>query len=988
MRRVHGFMLILVVCLVFPTGAQAAFGLLPGDEGFSVTATEADGSVDLRAGSHPYELTTKIAFNTGPGAGDPRDLHIAMPPGLIENPEALPKCPQALFYTPRSSPYQPSLSGESCPDNTQIGVVAVHSSYGGGSTRYFGMFNLAPPPGVPSQMGFSPFGAAITLSPHVREGDGEYALTLDLRDLSQRLGFHGFEITIWGTPAAAPGKGQFPWEFQHDNQRGNCLNEVDPSKPFGQPSYYTEGQEGKPIFHAGTCSAGDPDVFPPRPYVSLPTSCDATLSFVLSATSWGGEAIEALAQSENSAGDPSPLEGCETLQFEPRPVARLSTARTTSSTGFDFNLEGNSNGLLDPHLRAGTQVRNATVALADGVTINPSLGAGLGVCTAGQFAAIRGSSGADCPNSSKIGVVTVESPLFEGLFEGGVYLAQPDESATSEPGAENPFDTMIAVYFVARSPERGLAVKVAGRLEADPRNGNLVATFRNLPQLPYSHFNVHFRDGQRSPLASPPACGVYSNDVFLAPWTELVGPRSDQSRFQLDSGIGGGACPSGLQPFAPSARGGMANRNAGSYTPFYLRLARTDADQEITSYSTKLPPGLLGKIAGIPYCSEAAIAHAARNSGFAEAANPSCPEASRIGHTVSGYGLGSTLTYASGGLYLAGPYHGLPFSVVAIDSATVGPFDLGVVIVRSAIRVDPRTAQVSIDSAGSDPIPHIIGGIPIHLRDVRVYMDRPGFMLNPTNCSQLTLDSFLTGAGADLGTPADDPTATASVPFQVSNCSALGFKPSLTFGLKGHAKRGDYPALTATYTPRPGDANVSKVTGTLSPRIFLAQGHIDTVCTRRQFAAHQCPKGSIYGSATAVTPLLGEPLKGPVYLRASDNTLPDMVAAISGDGLDFEIVGRVSSYKGSLRATFTELPDAPVTRFTMKLLGGDRGLLEVAGNLCREPQRGTALMIGQHNRGRLTRPRIVAPCRTGGGKRHGRGGKRGGSRSSHGGGRR
>jgi hypothetical protein len=974
---------MLLISLSLPAGAQATFGLLPGVQGFSVTAVERNGSIDLRAGSHPYALTTRIAFDTSAGAEDPRDLHIELPPGLIENPEAVAKCSQKLFSTPRVSPFQASLSGESCPDESQIGVVAVHSSYEGDSTRYFGIFNLEPPPGVPSEFGFSPFGVPITISPHVRENDGEYGLTLGLQDLSQRFSFYDFELNLWGTPWASPTGAEFPpWEFPHDPERGNCLNELDPGNGFGTSSFYTK-VENKIVYHRGTCATGDPVTAIPRPYLSLPASCTGPLEFKLSATSWEGGSTGATAVTRNAKGAPVPLEGCDTLRFEPHPIARLSTSRTTSSTGFDFVLEGNATGLLSPALRAGSQVRDATVTLADGVTINPSLGAGLGVCTAAQFAAIKGNSGPDCPNDSKIGEVTVESPLFEGPFQGGVFLAQPDDPA--QAGAENPFNSLIAVYFIARSPERGIAVKVPGNLAPNLTNGNLVATFHNLPQLPYSRFNVHFRDGQRSPLASPPVCGVYSTGVQLNAWDQSVAPQFLEPHFQLDSGIGGGPCPSGVQPFAPSAKGGTANRNAGSYTPFYLRLTRTDADQEITSYSTKLPPGLLGKIAGIPYCSDEAIAHAAHNSGFAEAANPSCPEASRIGHTVSGYGLGSTLTYAPGGLYLAGPYHGLPFSVVAIDSATVGPFDLGVVIVRSAIRVDPRTAQVSIDSAGSDPIPHIIGGIPIHLRDIRVYMDRPDFIINPTNCSQFSLDSFLTGAGADLGTSADDPTAPAGAPFQVSNCSALNFMPSLSFRLRGRTKRGDYPRLTATYTPRAGDANVSQVTATLSPRIFLAQGHIDTVCTRRQFAANQCPSGSIYGYATAESPLLGVPLKGPVYLRSSDNTLPDMVAAISGAGLSFEVVGRVSSYKGSLRATFTSLPDAPVSRFTMNLLGGKKGLLEVAGNLCKDPQRATALMIGQHNRGRLTHPRIVTPpCRHGHGKRSG-GGKKS---NSNGGGER
>jgi hypothetical protein len=976
---------LLTIGLLAPASAQAAFGFLPGEEGFSVSATEEDGSVDLVAGSHPYELTTKVSMDPG-NPDDLRELHVAMPPGLIENPSSVEKCSALQFSTPRTSPFQESLSGEDCPNRSQIGTITVTASYGGGVTRTFGLFNLVPSPGVPSEFGASPFHVPVVFSPHIREESGTYGLTVDLEDLSQLYGFESLKLTLWGSPWATPQPGyipwnpptdsKIPWSFPHDDERGDCLNEADPESPFGNRSFFESGLH--PEYREGTCAAGSPYIYLPHPYLTLPSSCDAPLVFMATASSWQGATSEATTESRDDGGDPAGLEGCQGLQFEPNAVARLTTGRTTSSTGFDFTLDGNAAGLLNPALRAGSQVAEAQLDLADGITINPSLGAGLGTCPLSTFEAIHGNGGSDCPNDSKIGDLTVESPLFEGQLEGGVFLATPDDPRS--PGRENPFDSLIALYLIARSPERGLAVKVSGKLDPDPGTGNLRATFTGLPELPYSHFNVHFRDGQRSPLASPPSCGLYSSRIDLVPHNDSGHHVLRDSRFELSAGIGGGPCPSGLQPFSPSAKGGMANRNAGSYTPFYLRLTRTDADQEITSYSTKLPPGLLGKIAGIPYCSDEAIAHAAHNSGFAEAANPSCPEASRIGHTVSGYGLGSTLTYATGGLYLAGPYHGLPFSVVAIDSATVGPFDLGVVIVRSAIRVDPRTAQVSIDSAGSDPIPHIIGGIPIHLRDIRVYMDRPGFMINPTNCSQLSLDSFLTGAGADLGTPADDPTATASAPFQVSNCSALNFKPSLSFRLRGQTKRGDYPRLTATYTPRAGDANVSQVTATLSPRIFLAQGHIDTVCTRRQFAANQCPSGSIYGYATAESPLLGVPLTGPVYLRSSDNTLPDMVAAISGAGLSFEVVGRVSSYKGSLRATFTSLPDAPVTRFTMNLLGGKKGLLEVAGNLCKDPQRATALMIGQHNRGRLTHPRIATPPCHGHRGAHGKKSKGGGKR--------
>ena len=952
----------LALALLAPASAQGAFGLLPGTEGFSVSATEEDGSVDLAAGSHPYEMSIKVALDPS-GDEDLRDLHVSMPPGLIENPSAADVCTAERFSTPRTSPFQASLSGEDCPNRSQIGTITVKAS---GLTRTFGLFNLVPPPGMPSQFGASPFGVPIVLSPHLREEGGVYALTLDLKDLSQLYEFEGFELTLWGTPWATPKVGSIPWTFPHDDERGDCLNEVDPDSPFGTPS--TVSGPLSENYSEGTCPSGNPIIFPPHPYLTLSTSCGEPLFFTAMATSWQGGQSEAISNGLDSGGEPKALEGCEHLPFDPKPVARLTTGRTTSSTGFDFTLDGNAVGLLNPRGRASSQVREARLDLANGITINPSLGAGLGTCSLATYEAIHGNSGPDCPNDSKIGELTIESPLFEGQIEGGVFLATPDNQNAS--GKENPFDSLIALYLVARSPERGLAVKVAGKLDPDPNTGDLTATFIDLPELPYSHFNVHFRDGQRSPLASPSACGIYSSRVDLVPRNDPAHHELFDSRFELSTGIGAGPCPSGIQPFAPTAKGGTANRNAGSYSPFYLRLQRSDAEQEITSYSAKLPRGLLGKLAGIPYCPDGAIARAAHNSGFAETQSPSCPEASKIGHTTAGYGLGSTLTYAPGNLYLAGPYGGRPFSVVAIDSATVGPFDLGVVIVRSAIDVDPRTAQVSIDSAASDPIPHIIDGIPIHLRDIRVYIDRPNFTLNPTSCDPLSLDSSLTGAGADLGTTADDPRAAASVPFQVSNCSAIGFKPKLSFRLKGQAKRGDYPSLIATYKPRSGDSNSAKVTATLANTIFLAQGHIDTVCTKPQFASHSCPAGSVYGKAEAITPLLAEPLRGPVYLRSSNTTLPEVVAQISNGPIQIELVGRITSYKGGLRATFEDLPDAPVTRFTMSLFGGKRGLLEMAANACTAAPRAGVRLVGQNNKGEIAHPRLHARC--GHGKRRGR----------------
>jgi hypothetical protein len=903
--------------------APASFGFLPGAEGFAAELTTEGGFPATEAGSHPVALKLSFGFDPdGPGEDDVRDLGVELPPGLFENPNALPLCSQAAFHTPRSSPFEASLSGEDCPDRTQVGTLTLHSSHGGGSTRTFGLFNLAAPPGVPSQIAANPYGAPIVFAPRIRQADGEYGITLAARNLPQMVDVEGLELTLWGTP----------WSILHNAQRGDCLNALEPT------------------FGWSKCSVGRPAKTPTFSYLTLPTSCEGPLGFTATATAWHGS------QSVVRSVQGQTLEDCDSLAFEPHSAARLSDPRASSPSGYAFDIDVDTAGVLIPHLRAPTPVRKAVVTLPDGVTINPSVGAGLGVCTPAQYDAETPSSppGAGCPNDSKIGDFTVDSPLVAGPVEGALFLAAPHD---------NPFGSLIAIYLVAKSIDRGILVKVAGRLDADRQTGRLTATFDRLPQLPYSRLRINFREGQRSPLATPAACGTFSTEADLTPWRNTATIRHFSLPLSIAAGVGGGPCPQGSAPFSPQARGGTLNSHAGAYTPFYLHLTRTDVEQEITSYSATLPPGLLGKIAGIPYCPDAAIAAAARRSGVAERDDPSCPAASLIGRTTAGYGVGNVLTYAPGKLYLAGPYRGSSFSVVAIDSALVGPFDLGVVAIRSAIRVDPRTAQVSIDATGTDPIPHIVDGIPIHLRDVRAYIDRPGFTLNPTSCEPFALASALNGSGERFGDPADDSLAVATAPFQAFDCGSLGFKPKVALRLKGGTRRGRHPSLRVTVTPRRGDANIASAQVTLPPSLFLDQDRIGTICTRAQFAAAACPAGSVYGRVRAFTPLLAEPMEGPVYLRSSDNVLPDLVFALRGQGIEIDLAGRIDSVKGGIRGSFPVLPDAPVTRFTMRLNGGKRGVLVNADNLCATEQFATARFVGHNNRGRRWFPRLGVRCR-------------------------
>jgi hypothetical protein len=942
----RGFLLcatLALAALTLAPTASAGFGLLPGSEGFSSAPLAEGGAPDRLSGSHPLALQTEINLNLGPESpsepgvpvseGDLKDLEVELPGGLFENAAAVTRCSQALFHTPRGqTPFEASLSGESCPDKSQIGTVALHSSYGGGTTRTFGLFNLDPPPGAPSELGLNAYGSPIVFIPHLRQSGGEYGITLAAHNIPQSVDVYGLGLEVWGTP----------WALIHNDRRGNCLNEAEPS------------------FGWAKCSVGPPAVNPAVAYLTLPTACEATLPFAVKADSWQ-EPAETIARTYSAPG----LEKCEQLRFEPVASGFVSNPRASSPSGFDFNLDVNNEGFLNPERRSPSPVRKAIVTLPEGMTINPSVGAGLVACSPAAYAAETPTSppGAGCPNGSKIGDFTVKTPLFEEAIEGSLYLAAPHD---------NPSGNLIAVYLVAKAPSRGVLVKVAGKLDADAASGTLTATFDNLPQLPYTDLKVHFREGQRSPLATPDACGSFSTAMDLTPWGSPTTVLHNTSPFAVGSGVEGGPCPSGTPAFAPEAKGGTLNSNAGSYSPFYLHLTRKDTEQEITSYSALLPPGLTGKIGDIPYCPEADIEAAKRNSGFAEAEHPSCPAASEIGHTIAGYGLGPVLTYAPGGLYLAGPFHGSTFSIVAIDSATVGPFDLGTVVVRSAIRVNPETAQVSIDSAGSDPIPHIIDGIPIHLRDIRVYISKHGLTLNPTSCDPFTVASTLNGSGAIFADPADDSTATATAPFQAFNCGALQFKPKLKLRLKGGTKRGDYPSLRAEVKPRTGDANLAYAQVALPPAEFLAQNHIETICTRPQYAREACPGGSVIGHARAFTPLLDQPLEGNVYLRSSVGVLPDMAIALrgGGKGISIDLIGKIDSFHGGLRATFKTIPDAPVSKFVLKLRGGKHGPIQNSEDVCKATGESTLRFIGHNNLGLEGHEALEVPC---GGKHKGKG---------------
>jgi hypothetical protein len=911
--KARGLILLatLSALLILPANAPADFGIEPGS--LSMRAVERDGTPDSRAGSHPYAFNLRFKLNTEASGetegGAMRNFTFDFSPGFVGNPQAVaPLCPRPLFEG-----FLPN-----CPSSTQVGVGrAIVPGLG---EAHGPLYNLVPPPGVAAQLGFSTAGLTILPTASVRSEEG-YGLHVDNLDIP--LEASEVRATIWGNPA----------DPHHDPERGQ-----------------KNGEE----------SAGAENA-----YFTLPTSCGAAPTVTLKADSALAPGVfdTQTAALSGPSGETLALNGCESVPFSPSIASQPTSELASNPSGLEFELTLPNQGLLAPNGTAESQPRKTVVTLPEGMSVNPSFAEGAGVCTEAQYRSeqIDTGPGEGCPQASKLGSVEAQTPLLEESLTGALYLAAP---------YENEFGTLAALYIVARVPERGVLVKQAGKVEFDPNTGQITSTFEDLPPVPFSSFKLHFREGARAPLVTPPACGEYQTLARLTPFSSEAASLKSAS-FKVTHGPDGGPCPSGgLPPFKPGLIAGTLNNAAGRFSPFNVRLFRTDAEQEINRFSIKLPPGIVGKLAGIPFCSDAAIAQAKARTGIhggqEELESPSCPAASEIGHSLAGAGVGQVLAYAPGKLYLAGPYHGSAISLVAITAAKVGPFDLGTVVIRQAFKVDPETGEVFIDATGSDPIPHIIKGVPVHLRDIRAYTDRPEFVLNPTSCKRTSTASTLLGSGLDFASEADDRPVTVSTPFQAADCAALPFKPRLSLKLKGGTRRGDYPALTARLKMSGfGEAGIRRAQVTLPPSEFIANAHFNTICTRVQFKqgthpGELCPAGSIYGSAKAVTPILSEPLEGPVFLRSSEHQLPDVVASLHNGEIDVVLVGRVDSVKGRLRNTFEATPDAPVSSVVVSLRGGKKGLFENSTNLCKGTHRALASFTGHNGKDRELRPALVA----------------------------
>ncbi len=942
----------------------------PLDFGFdaldSSLSADASGTAFTQAGGHPYTYTTWIDFNTEhspvPNQGHiwpiepPKDVLVDLPPGFVGNPSVAAQCTVEQLAGGDANLGPITL----CPAAAQVGTTEVRLRKGGDRwslfTGPYPVFNMVPPPGVPARLGFKVLGAIVFLDAELRSG-GDYGLSVGAHNIPQTIGVAGTTVTLWGVPASPA----------HTPHRA-CTGENVPYNGGG-PS----------------CAANTPEA----PFFRMPTSCaapDEGLETTVRMDSWvePGDFVGRTLATHEPPGYPRlPAEwgpevgvtGCEDVPVKGKLAAQPTTIDTTTPSGLEVEVEVPNPGLENPTGIASSDVKKVKVTLPEGLTVNPSQAEGLGACSSAQYQSTVLSffptPGKGCPDDSKIGTVQVKTPLLEETIPGDVYIAQP---------FENPFGSLLALYIVLHHPQRGILVTLAGKVETNPLTGQITTTFDDLPQLPFDKFEFRFREGSRAPLVTPSACGRYTTRAEFTGHSDPTGaPVVSESSFQITRGIGGSACPGGgLPPFKPGLIAGSLNNAGGAYSPFNIRLFRSDAEQEMTHFSIKLPPGIVGKLAGVPFCPDAAIAAAEdpNRTGATELATPSCPAASQVGRTLVGAGVGPVQTYVPGKVYLAGPYNGSALSIAAITAAKVGPFDLGTVVVRQALRVNPETAEVFVDPTGSDPIPHIIDGITTHIRDIRAYVDRPSFMLNPTSCDRTSTASTVLGYGLDFASAADDRPVTVSTPYQAAGCSALAFKPKLKITLKGGTKRGQYPSLRAELKMKgTGEAAIARAEVTLPHSAFLANAHIGTVCTRVQFKAETCPRRSVYGRARAITPLLDEALEGPVYLRSSENPLPDLVAKLRSGRIEVHLVGRIDSVaNGQIRTSFEAVPDAPVRKFVLTMLGGSKGLLENSANLCARPNRARVRFDAHNGKTRDFNPVVKPSCE---GKAPGRA-KRGG----------
>ncbi|HTZ65510.1 MAG TPA: hypothetical protein VMB51_15505 [Solirubrobacteraceae bacterium] len=893
------------------SGEPTPFGVEEG--GYTLTPEEEGGGLDTQAGSHPFQLTTALNLNQssevitaeqgatetgliGTAPALPKRLSFNLPPGLIGDPHAVPACPGSDFTTIGRDDIN------SCAPDTAIGVAVVTVNLLDPAfhniTRSVPLWNLVPAQGEPARFGFEVLHVPVVLDTSLRSS-GDYGVSVDVTQAPESAQLLSSEVTIWGAPAQA----------SHDQSRGwGCLVEgaaVEHVVPCEPTSEHSNGA-----------------------FLTMPTSCSKeALRTTVEGESWpvktlASEPGEAFPLQGDTQDDLPGFQGCNLLSFTPSITLESAEHAASTPTAMNVNVSVPQEGTVEAGQLAQPAVKSTTVTLPDGVQLNAAAAGGLEACSEQQIGyegppsvdplspeapqPLRFSSApAECPSASKVGSVHIRTPLLEEELTGALYLATP--APLGETG-QNPFNSLLALYIVAEDPRAGILVKLAGETQLDPQTGRVTSTFTDTPQVPFERLRLELFGGPRASLATPPTCGNPAIRASFLPWSTepeheaeeiktTLGTRPEE-QLQISTGGEGGSCANS-PPFAPSLQGGASSTEAGGFTNFALAIMRPGADQQLTGATVHLPPGNAAILASVTPCPEPQAAHG------------TCGAESEIGKAKASAGLGpDPYTVTGGRVYVTGPYEGAPFGLSIVTPAVAGPFDLGDVVVRSKIEVDPHTAQVTITS-GLPTYVQGVGrpatGMPLQLREIEVNVNRPNFEFNPTNCGPHTIEATLTGAqGA---------SQNVSWPFQVSNCQNLPFTPKVTASAQGQTSKLNGASLKLEFTSGNNQAHVAKTVLTI-PAIMPARlSTIQKACVASVFEANPaaCPEGSVIGSATVHTQVLKNPLTGPIYLVSHGNAAwPDAELVLQGENnIKVILDGQTAIKKGVTTSSFLSVPDVP-----------------------------------------------------------------------------
>jgi hypothetical protein len=926
----------LLVSLAFAAApAMAEFGVAR----FALSARNQDGTPDVQAGSHPYALNTTIVLNEpGPKTGNLKDVTLELPPGLVGNPDATPRCTYQEFIR-QIKVSNPTEEGQ-CPNETAVGVATFYEqnpkSPGTFNASSAAVYNLVPPAGVAAEFGYVGLETTpVLLEESVRTGK-DYGVTTTVPDVNQKVNVYASKVTIWGTPA----------DSEHNDWRGTCERSAGGREhTVEQGIGLAEGEdelEGplrpfKPTPSGLPESVGEcPTSDPVEPLLTMPTSCARPLSATVAVDSWQepGDFLGVEHQRVKTTSLPE-LSGCESLAFDPAVSVKPEKSSGSTPTGVNIEVTVPQEGIESTDGLAEADVKDGSISFPAGVQLNASAANGLEGCSTAQVGYTEmaeldpftepgvqtpqfdervdnpetGRLEADaCPNASKVANVRIKTPLLEGELVGAIYLASPQNFMAG--AQENPFSSLTAFYGVAEEPKTGVLVKFPGNLLRNPETGQLTGTIENTPQLPFSQLRLEFYGGERASFATPARCGSYQTVATLTPWSAMpaVGPTSE---FNINSGPAGTACPSGTLPFSPSLQAGSTSADAGGYSPLSTVITGADGQQAIQDVTLTYPPGVSAVLTGVPECPEVQA-----NAG-------TCGVESQIGEDTATVGLGNDpYTVTGGKVYLTGPYEGAPFGLSIVTPTKAGPFVLEEgrpVVTRAKIEINPVTAAVTVTTG---QIPHILDGIPLEIKQIYANINRANFAINPTSCERMSVSGSIGGwEGA---------SSLVSDPFQVADCSALKFEPSLEVSTGARSSKKDGAGL---------DIKVSYAKGALGSEAWFKEAKlvipkqlpaelktIQQACLAATFEANpaDCPEHSKIGQAIVHTQLLPEPLKGPIYFVSFGSAkFPDAVILLSGDNVNVRLTSETFIKSGVTSVTLPEIPGVPVESAEFNLPTGE-----------------------------------------------------------------